>query len=156
MASYKDIHNKAMDLAFFGDREMNAGNEQKAKELYHEAFEAEREAAFTAQDNGTPEPGLSILFRSAASLALQCKEYREAERIIAHALAGNPTNEIAAELRELLLDVYETNNITDDTNVVSYELQIPKSETTIFKTLSKRMGWIVSNFPNVKGKIATL
>jgi hypothetical protein len=35
-------------------------------------------------------------------LALQCQEYREAERLIATALSGNPPVEIAEELRELL------------------------------------------------------
>lgn len=153
MATFKELHNKAMDLAFFGDREKSAGNEQKAKDYYHEAFEAEREAAFEAKELGNPEPGLSILFRSAASLALQCGELREAERIIAQALAGNPTNEIATELREILLEVYDADRKTGDSPTLSYQLQVPKSEVPVFETITKRMGWLVSN---IKGKIAIL
>lgn len=153
MNTYRELHTKAMDLAFFGDREKNAGNVQKAENLYKEAFINERQAAFDAKEQGQPEPWLSILFRSAASLALQCGELREAERIIAHALSGNPPAEIAAELRELLLEVYDANRIADDSTTLSYELQVPKSEASVFKTLSKRMGWLVSN---MKGKIAVL
>lgn len=153
MANFKELHNKAMDLAFFGDREKNAGNEQKAKEYYHEAFEAESEAAFEAKELGNPEPGLSILFRSAASLALQCGELREAERIIAQALSGNPTDEVATELREMLLEVYDANRKSDDSTTLSYQLQVPKSEANVFETITTRMGWLVSN---IKGKIAIL
>lgn len=153
--TFKELHNKAMDLAFYGDRAKNIGDEEKAKELYHDAFEAERQAAFEARDKGNPEPGLSILFRSAASLALQCGELREAERIIAHALAGNPNNETAAELRELLLEVYEANDIAEESNTMSYALQVPKSETTLFETMMKRMGWL-ANLSTKKGKVAML
>ena len=47
------------------------------------------------------EPTRSVLHRSAASLAFRCGEYREAERLIARALLGNPPEEIADELRRL-------------------------------------------------------
>ena len=52
------------------------------------------------------EPTRSVLHRSAASLALECDETREAERLIGRALSGNPPDEIAEELRDLLEDVY--------------------------------------------------
>ena len=52
------------------------------------------------------EPSRSVLHRSAASLAEQCGEFREAERLIAVALSGNPPEEIAEELRDLLQQVY--------------------------------------------------
>jgi hypothetical protein len=42
----------------------------------------------------------------AASLALECGALREAERLIAVALSGNPPEEIAEELRDLLEQVY--------------------------------------------------
>jgi hypothetical protein len=37
---------------------------------------------------------------------MQCGEYREAERLIAMALSGEPPYEIADELRHLLQQVY--------------------------------------------------
>ena len=48
----------------------------------------------------------SVLHRSAASLALECGALREAERLIAAALSGDPPDEIAEELRDLLEQVY--------------------------------------------------
>jgi hypothetical protein len=48
------------------------------------------------------EPTRSVLHRSAASLAIKCGEYEEAERLIATALNGKPPDDIAAELRDLL------------------------------------------------------
>jgi hypothetical protein len=50
------------------------------------------------------EPTHSVLHRSAAVLALECSELREAERLIGRALAGNPPVDIANELRDLLLE----------------------------------------------------
>jgi NTP pyrophosphatase (non-canonical NTP hydrolase) len=41
---------------------------------------------------------------SAAVLAVECGELREAERLIGRALSGNPPNDIANKLRDLLVD----------------------------------------------------
>jgi hypothetical protein len=46
-----------------------------------------------------------VLFRSAATLALECGEFREAEHLIAMALIGEPPAEIAEERRELFAKV---------------------------------------------------
>jgi hypothetical protein len=43
-----------------------------------------------------------MLQRSAAVLALECGELREAERLIGRALAGNPPINIANEMWDLL------------------------------------------------------
>jgi hypothetical protein len=50
------------------------------------------------------EPTRSVLHRSAASLAVECFQLREAEQLIGRALAGNPPPDIVDELRDLLLD----------------------------------------------------
>jgi len=52
------------------------------------------------------EPTISVLFRSAASLAMCCNKNREAEKLINLALSGEPPFEIAEELR----DLYESVN----------------------------------------------
>lgn len=108
MSDLLKLHNEAMDLALLGDKELELGNKENACDYYFQAFEKEKEVAFMAEEMGNPEPGLSILFRSSASLALQCGKLREAERLIAHALAGNPTNEIAVELRNMLQIIYSS------------------------------------------------
>jgi len=81
------------------------GDYATAEALFREAFELERRAA-TALVDTQIEPTRSVLLRSAASLALDCHDTREAERLIAIGLAGNPPAPIADELRDLLETVY--------------------------------------------------
>ena len=69
-------------------------------------FTFEKKAAVEIAGDFDFEPSRSVLHRSAASLALQCGEFREAERLIAGALAGFPPDEVADELRDLLEQVY--------------------------------------------------
>ena len=78
----------------------------RALELTRRAFELERDAAREIENQLEFEPTRSVLHRSAASLALECQEVREAERLIGRALSGSPPDEIAEELRDLLEDVY--------------------------------------------------
>ena len=52
------------------------------------------------------EPTYSVLHRSAASMALNCRRFRQAEQIAAKALAQNPHPEIAEELRDLMAQLY--------------------------------------------------
>ena len=51
------------------------------------------------------EPTRSITFRSAASLAMQCGKYLEAEKLITQGLDGNPPADIAQELRDLYAEL---------------------------------------------------
>lgn len=157
MSDLMTLHNTAMDLAFLGDRKKSAGEEEEAKELYHQAFEAEKEAALLAESQNNPEPGLSILFRSAATLALRCGELREAERLATNALSGSPDDRTADELRDILQQIYSMpSSLPADTEQVAYELYIPKSETSLFYTIIKRMGWSAARFKGSMGKIAVL
>ena len=95
MKDIRTLHNEAMDLALKGDIVADLrGNDDDARIYYAMAFEKEREAALLADFQHNPEPGLSILYRSAASLALQCGKLRDAERLIAKALSSNPPSEI--------------------------------------------------------------
>lgn len=76
------------------------GDSETEKRLFAKAFERERDAALKLKDDET-EPSRSVLFRSAAALANDAKLYRESERMIAYALAGNPPPSVAGELRDL-------------------------------------------------------
>jgi hypothetical protein len=82
------------------------GNLQAARERLRQAFDHERQAADLVAADRSLEPTRSVLHRSAASLALECGALREAERLIAAALSGDPPDEIAEELRDLLEQVY--------------------------------------------------
>lgn len=83
-----------------------SGDTDLAVSLTKQAFENERQAADQVAADFSFEPTRSVLHRSAATLAVECNELREAERLIGRALAGNPPASIADELRDLLEDVY--------------------------------------------------
>ena len=101
-----DLHREAMRLVDQAERLRREGNLQASQECLQQAFDRERQAALHSADDTCNEPTRSILHRSAASLALECGNYREAERLIAVALAGTPPDDIAEELRDLLEQVY--------------------------------------------------
>jgi hypothetical protein len=100
------LHRQAMDLADEASIERLKGNDGVAQELTTQAFTRERDAASMVAGDLSLEPTRSVLHRSAASLALECNEIREAERLIAVGLAGNPPDQIADELRDLLEQVH--------------------------------------------------
>ena len=154
MKDIRTLHNEAMDLALQGDIASQKNAQEESLALYTSAFEKEREAALLADFMQNPEPGLSILYRSAASLAIQCGRYREAEQLIAKALSGNPTNEIAHELRELLRDIYAQSG--QDEDVVIYKLEVPNKERTRFESILNQLGLTTSKMRKVIGNVALL
>lgn len=99
-----DVHDKAMEYAGLADIANQRGDQFEAQELYYQAYKLEHEVA-SQLANSTIEPSRSIIHRSAASLAIECSEYREAEKLIATALAGDPPLEIVQELRDLLWEI---------------------------------------------------
>lgn len=105
MNEIQELHTSAMELAEEATLEQGRGNTARAAELYSQAFKQERRAAELVEADVDFEPTRSVLLRSAASLALDCQDARSAEKLIAHALAGDPPEEIACELRDLLEQV---------------------------------------------------
>jgi hypothetical protein len=95
------LHDTAMDEAEYAFMARRRGDEAKAQGHFRKAYELEAQAAHLVASLET-EPTRSVLHRSAASLAYNCGEYREAEKLIATALLGNPPKEIATELRDLM------------------------------------------------------
>lgn len=96
-----DTHRLAMALGDYAAMARRYGDMNVAKELLQRALYYESQAAELMAD----DPDVlwrAVLYRSAASLALQCGEYEEAKRLIATGLAGNPPAQIAAELHEVL------------------------------------------------------
>jgi hypothetical protein len=73
-----------------------------AIEMMRKALDEEIKAADICYQEGAPEPTFSVLHRSAASLALDCGEFRLAEKLVARALAADPAPAIADELRDLM------------------------------------------------------
>ena len=106
MNEVKDFHREAMRLVDEAESARRNGNVSIVRERLREAFDHERRAADLIAGDLSQEPTRSVLHRSAASLALECGALREAERLIATALSGDPPDEIAEELRDLLERVY--------------------------------------------------
>ena len=101
MKRAKEIHDLAMKYADAAFVAKFKGQPDKAAEYFRLAFYEEQRAASIVAMTDT-EPTRSVLHRSAATLALRCGETREAEKLAANALAGDPPEEIANELRGLL------------------------------------------------------
>jgi hypothetical protein len=101
----EELHEQAMSLsdeAFVAKRRENF---DLARQLYHRSLDLEVAAAELLKGDLTAEPTRSVLYRSAASIAMDCENLRLAEQLIATALAGDPPQEIAEELRDLLEQV---------------------------------------------------
>lgn len=102
MNEMKDLHRVAMERADLAVNAKRQGETAAAQRYFQEAVELESKAALMLADDMLAEPTRSVLFRSAASLALDCGRYQEAERLTGMGLAGNPPNAIAVELRVLI------------------------------------------------------
>ncbi|MHA1942674.1 MAG: hypothetical protein ACXADW_23640 [Candidatus Hodarchaeales archaeon] len=100
-----NYHEKAMEMAELAFIAKIQGRISEASRLLNKALDFESTAASLTSSSLDLEPTRSVLHRSAASIALECGKYRIAERLIANALAGDPPDDIAEELRDLLEQV---------------------------------------------------
>ena len=104
--SVRDSHNKAMDFVERAFMVRVQGNTEESTKLFEKALENELAAISKLEAEGRIEPTYSVLHRSAGTLALDCNQPRKAEQIATKALAQNPPQEIADELRELLHRIF--------------------------------------------------
>jgi hypothetical protein len=104
MQEIETLHRKAMELLDQAVLARQQGDTETVMALSKSAFTKERAAADLTANQLDLEPTRSVLHRSAAVLAIGCAELREAERLIRRALSGNPPDDIANELRDLLLE----------------------------------------------------
>jgi hypothetical protein len=122
------LHEQAMDIAeemYFAQREKDAA---AIKKCTKSAFGLEQKAAMLLVNEYDIEPTRSMLFKSAACLAINAEMYREAEQMIGFALSGLPPNEIRNELKDLLValpSTRETVMIKDE--LLTHQIhQLPK------------------------------
>lgn len=101
MKSIEQLHREAMNLAELAFAAKLKSDLAKREELVKRAFKLESKAAELVAQDLSAEPTRSILHRSAASLAIDCGRLRDAERLVATGLAGNPPDQIAEELRDI-------------------------------------------------------
>lgn len=101
MSDVRASHDEAMALAQDAMVAQHRGDVERAEELARQAMELETQAADGVPYSRDSEPTRSILYRSAASLASQCREYQIAEHLIAKGLSGYPPPCVKAELKSL-------------------------------------------------------
>jgi len=77
------------------------GELEQAEALAFDAYKYEAQAADLVPYGEPSEPTRSILYRSAASLAYQCKELQAAQRLVAKGLSGYPPPDVEHELKTL-------------------------------------------------------
>jgi len=106
MEQVNRLHQEAMQATEAAFHARSQGDHAAAEKHLRRAMEKETEAASLVVEHLELEPTRSILHRSAATLALDCREIREAERLISVALAGQPPPDITEELRDLMEQVY--------------------------------------------------
>jgi hypothetical protein len=100
------LHQKAMEFAEQAEvAKLRGAAIEQIQQLLRSAFEQESQAAALVVNVADAEPTRSVLHRSAAALAIDCGELQAAERLMTTALAGDPPDEIALELKDLFVQI---------------------------------------------------
>lgn len=100
MRDYVADHYAAMEALDEAAAAMRRGDDARAKVATRRAFVLEARAAAGAPND--LEPTRSVLYRSAASIAVELGETIEAQRLAHEGLRGKPPAEIKAELFHVL------------------------------------------------------
>jgi hypothetical protein len=106
VSDLKTIHREAMEQTDLALAARQQGDQVNALRHFHKAYDLETQAAAALSNRLDAEPTRSVLLRSAATLALDCKLLAEAEKLVCTALIGNPPEQLADELRDLLEQIH--------------------------------------------------
>lgn len=107
MTDIRKIHEKAMEHAKKATTALAEGDRELFRRETEQAFLLEKEAARALTTEVDAEPTRGVLFRSAASLAFELKNFIEAADLVRVGLLGNPFPEIRDELTDLLNKIGE-------------------------------------------------
>jgi OST-HTH/LOTUS domain len=102
MSSVSQIHDEAMTKLELANEAMANSRVKAYKSMLIESLELEKEAAYSLLTDFDCEPTRSVLFRSAASIAIHAAQYQEAIILAKEGLKGQPFAEIKMELEALL------------------------------------------------------
>ena len=107
MQTIEADHLRAMEWVDKAQEAKRRGDGDAVSRNFTEAFRLEKQAAEAMLPYLDVEPTRSILLRSAAALALECQRSEEAERLACLGLSGKPPVEIRAELRDVLMTLWQ-------------------------------------------------
>jgi len=95
------------------------------------AYENELNAAMMLKDHDV-EPSRAILFQSAACLAMEVKNYKEAEKLIFMGLSGNPPVWVSEELKNLFEEInFERHLKLKGITLDEYEFQMSMTGNSV-------------------------
>lgn len=110
MTTPRLLHNEAMSLAQDAYMARETGQDEQALGLAARALELEVDAAEMIPLAPESEPTRSILYRSAASLAMQARQFERALRLAGQGLAGFPPPRVISEITDLIGEIqYQAN-----------------------------------------------
>lgn len=133
MSTVRDLHERAMQLAQSAIVSRHNGNESDAEKLARQAYELEKQAADLIPEGSGSEPTRSILYRSAASLAYQAREYDIAIGLVEKGLSGFPPKQVKQELNDLLGSIRGSrsqNKLIDNTPPQSMDIAPHQSRSS--------------------------
>ena len=107
MQTIESKHIQAMECVDRAHEAKRRGDISAVTQNFADAFLLEKQATEAMIPYLDVEPTRSILLRSAASLALECSHDEEAERLACLGLSGKPPIEIRAELRDVLMMIWQ-------------------------------------------------
>ena len=144
MSTAREHHHIAMDYAAKGLMARMRGHTEEAASHFEQALENE----LAAIDKLPQQSGLgwSILHRSAATMALDCEDFRMAEKLASTALAGDPHPEVADELR----DVWEQANSQRHLELKGVELAPDEIQVSL---AGGDVGWGFVRFTELNGRV---
>jgi cytoskeletal protein CcmA (bactofilin family) len=107
-------HDRAMELADQADALRRSGLGTRSMQLYQRALAEEEVAVRLSIQGGAGVKTLSVLHRSAASLAMDCQDWTKARFFIESALRIPPPDSVEQELKDLLkkLPPFEESAVT--------------------------------------------
>jgi lipopolysaccharide/colanic/teichoic acid biosynthesis glycosyltransferase len=98
----EQLHKKALECFDEASVAEFKGDTSEAQLKYQKALRFEKHAALLAQKKKVGQPTVSILFRSAASIAFRANMMSEAFELATLGMESSPPNEIAIELKDIL------------------------------------------------------
>lgn len=127
MSSVRELHEKAMHFAHLALIAREQGDVVRAQDFARQGYDYELQAVQLVPDDSSSEPTRSILYNSVASLAYQCQELKESQRLILKGLNGNPTPRMRRKLEALYERVrfemqLQSHHLVIDENVLSIAL----------------------------------
>jgi IrrE N-terminal-like domain len=130
-----DLHHQAMELFESALLARRTGDEARTRALLIEALGLESSAADTLAEEYSTEPTRSILYRGAASLALQLGDAQAARRYVEAGLRGHPPHDLGDELTTLREQALTLEALKTD-----YRLRAPKGLTRVQGIIRKYTG----------------